>query len=61
MMFDHLQSLNGKRTSRSVTRKRERTTDKLEQTMGELGVEVGWSFILFIFVFKFKKKLIFLM
>ncbi|KAF8374366.1 nog-1, partial [Pristionchus pacificus] len=34
-------SLNGKRTSRSVTRKRERTMDKLEQTMGELGVEIA--------------------
>ncbi|GMT25171.1 hypothetical protein PFISCL1PPCAC_16468, partial [Pristionchus fissidentatus] len=34
-------SLNGKRLSRSVTRKRERTMDKLEETMGELGVDIN--------------------
>ncbi|GMS96656.1 hypothetical protein PENTCL1PPCAC_18831, partial [Pristionchus entomophagus] len=34
-------SLNGKRMSRSVTRKRERTMGKLEEQLGELGVDIS--------------------
>ncbi|GMR63159.1 hypothetical protein PMAYCL1PPCAC_33354 [Pristionchus mayeri] len=34
-------TLNGKRTSRSVTRKRDRTMGKLEEQLGELGVDIN--------------------